>query len=636
MLKTQMEPLMPLRLSFALTACLALLSLNHCVPAAPKLECSQCPCAEKLGYVCIDALCIKEENLSLYSTICAGVLAERSKAEVTKAEPNPKSDAPTPEIPIDDSDKTKRFVEFPDAGSESHQEATNEAFDAGETDLDTQELFQEADPQEANMGEKTQAEPPQEEGYPEQPSESTDAGTGPESPPGEKMTPPERERPQEGPPGELPPEQTPTKTWTKTFGSTGYDGGYNVTIDGQGNIYLLASIEGAVRFGGTTLSPQGNEDIAVVKLDANGNFIWAQAFGGTGNDTGWWIQSDPTGNVFVIGHFSNTVGFGATTLTSKGGRDIFVVKLDTNGKVVWAKSFGGTQGDYGYGIAIGAIGEIYIIGRAGPIQVGTTTLTPKGNSDILVAKLDKNGKAIWAKMLGGPQNDYGYGISLDKNGQIYITGTFEGNISPGTLPSLTSNGDLDIIVAKLDPTGKFIWAKNIGGSGEDYSYTLHVDPQNAIYLVGDFNNSMRLGNTTLTSQGGQDIFLTKLDASGTFSWSSSLGGTGDEYSYAIAVDPNNGTTYLAGSFEGSMNIGGLTFQAKGQWDALLVEFRNTGRVSRVIAAGGTMEENAYVPALDKNNGLILVGDFEGNTTLFDGKNYTSQGDFDGFITRFPR
>ncbi|MCB5245750.1 MAG: SBBP repeat-containing protein, partial [Candidatus Cloacimonetes bacterium] len=177
--------------------------------------------------------------------------------------------------------------------------------------------------------------------------------------------------------------------WVEQAGGIGNDYGRSITIDSSGNSYITGYFYGTASFGSTTLTTTGSGavDIFVAKLDSSGNWLWAKQAGGNNWDVGFGIATDSSGNSYVTGFFAESASFGSTTLTSSGGEDIFVAKLDSSGNWLWAKQAGGTGLDIGYGIATDSSGNSYVTGFfAESASFGSTTLTSSGGEDIFVAK----------------------------------------------------------------------------------------------------------------------------------------------------------------------------------------------------------------------------------------------------------
>lgn len=357
--------------------------------------------------------------------------------------------------------------------------------------------------------------------------------------------------------------------WVKSFGGNVSDEGLSITVDAVGNTYTTGYFQGIVDFdpGPATynLTSGWNTDIFVLKLDSSGNFLWAKSFGGGPEERGTSITVDTTGNVYITGSFKGTVDFdpGAATnnLTATGTADVFILKLDTSGNFIWAKSIGGNSIVNATSISIDTLGNVYTVG----LFLGTadfdpgaasTNLTSAGMADIFVVKLDASGNLIWVKSFGGSSHDVGFSITVDAHGSVYTTGTFEGtaDFDPGPATfNLTSVGLTDFYILKLDSSGIFMWATSFGTNLQDFALSINHDDSGNIYTTGlfsgtvDFDPGPAINN--LTPVGQSDIFLQKLDASGNFIWAKSFGGSGSGcIAYSITLDPL-GNIYTTGLFE---------------------------------------------------------------------------------------
>ena len=260
----------------------------------------------------------------------------------------------------------------------------------------------------------------------------------------------------------------------------------------------------------------------------NGNFLWAKSFGGNGYSEGKSIALDISGNVYTTGVFSGTVDFdpgaGTTNFTSNGGNDVFVQKIDPQGNLLWVKCIGGSGPDKVESIIIDVFGSVYTTGSfIGTVDFdpnsGISTLTAQGNltSDSYIQKLDSGGNFLWAKSFGGVGNDLGSSITVDLSGNIYTTGVFLGTVDfdPGAgTTNLTSNGNKDVFIQKMDSSGNFLWAESFGGSNSDDSYSITVNALGDVYATGYFNDTVSFnpgaGTTGITSNGSDDVFVLKM------------------------------------------------------------------------------------------------------------------------------
>ena len=189
--------------------------------------------------------------------------------------------------------------------------------------------------------------------------------------------------------------------------------------------------------------------------------LWAKSAGGTAYDIGNSVSTDAIGNVFMTGiYYSPTITFGITTLTNANNvADIFIVKYDASGNVLWAKSAEGTWYDLSYGVCTDVIGNVFITGAfySPTITFGTTTLTNvNAANDIFIVKYDASGNVLWAKSAGGTGYDEGYAVSTDASGNVFLTGNFGSpniNFGTTTLTNTDTTGSFrDIFIAKLDGT----------------------------------------------------------------------------------------------------------------------------------------------------------------------------------------
>ncbi len=430
--------------------------------------------------------------------------------------------------------------------------------------------------------------------------------------------------------------QGPTFHWANGIGGGGYDDSRSVTVDNAGNVYATGSFDSIVDFNpGTTtfnLTSAGAGDIFVTKFNSSGTFVWAKRFGGTADDGGRSVKTDANGNVYVTGQFQGTTDFdpneGTFNLTAAGNADIFVVKLDVHGNLVWAKQLGGTSTDIGYSIAVDAGGNVFTSGYFTNTAdfdpgAGTVSLNAPGSWDIFISKLDAAGNYVWAKQIGGSSNDASYALTLDPAGNIYTTGTFFGtaDFDPGAgVFNLVANGTTwgDIFVSKLDNAGNFVWASQMGGIDYDEGHSIGIDAQGNVYTAGifsltaDFDPSAATSN--MVSAGGKDIFVSKLDASGNFVWAKQMGGNNQDWCSSMAVDAA-GNVYTTGYFTSiaDFNPGGGTnnLTSAGDWDAYISKLDNSGSFLWVKQIGSIIQETGQSIAIDNNGNLYTSGNFSG-------------------------
>ena len=422
--------------------------------------------------------------------------------------------------------------------------------------------------------------------------------------------------------------------WVENFNSTSLESisfSFGIDSDEVGNTYTTGFFTGTVEFGDTSLTSVGLSDVFVTKLDSNGNVIWAEQLEdtGLGLDFGLSISTDDLGNIYVTGikdadPETDLSDISADPTSAEG--EGFIAKLDSSGNLVWTENFDSTSFSLGRDVATDEVGNSYVLGNfSGDVNLGNQTLSSSGDTDIFVTKLDSNGNVEWNQKLGGTLSDNATGITLDKAGNTYITGEFEGTSTFGNI-TLTSNGDTDAFVAKLDNSGNIVWAQSFGGTSLDSGTNITLDEQDNIYLTGSFEDTVSFGDTTFTSSSENDGFnvnngfIVKLDTDGNILSAEQL-----DYSLLDIAAGNAGNIYGTGGFEDTVNIGDITLTSEGFTDGLVVnlDFNETSFTPFDPADDPVNLINAIVT--DDNLTIHLDGDFsptftggEGQTSFYDG------------------
>ena len=270
---------------------------------------------------------------------------------------------------------------------------------------------------------------------------------------------------------------------------------------------------GSIDFGtGVIRTPYvGDYDVFVAKLASTGATVWSKGFPNTGNEYGFGIATDGAGNVAVTGNFNNTVNFGGGDLVSPPFPDAFLLKLNANGGYVWAKDFGGVDGgDSGEAVAMDTAGNVVVgLNSNHVLNLGGGNLSVLGGSDVVIGKFTAAGAHVWSRRLGGPQTDEVAGLDIDANGNVLVCGNFRWTAAFGGV-SLSSAGFDDGFVAKYTSTGALVWAKQFGGLNSDWANAVAVAPSGDVYVAGTFNGSGFFAGTVLVSAGYGDAFLAHL------------------------------------------------------------------------------------------------------------------------------
>lgn len=303
--------------------------------------------------------------------------------------------------------------------------------------------------------------------------------------------------------------------WTKSLGGNNDDRGNAIVTDKSGNVFVTGYFQSLTMIiDSYTLSNSGNNDVFISKFNNSGNLVWAKSFIGGGNEEGNGLASDSLQNIYLTGLFySPVLSTGNSTIASAGSSDIFTVKLDNAGNDIWAKSAGGNLNDVGNAVNTDDVGNVYVTGNfiSSTLSVGSTVLANSGNNDVILIKYDVMGNELWAKAAGGVLDDTGAGLVTDGNNGFYVTGHFHSpSITLGTY-TLNNSGSGDGYVAKFNASGNVLSAIGMGGSADDGSNGVDIDPFGNVFVTGYFNSSsITFANYTLTNSGVADAFTAKL------------------------------------------------------------------------------------------------------------------------------
>ena len=308
--------------------------------------------------------------------------------------------------------------------------------------------------------------------------------------------------------------------WAKTpAGTSATSFGQSISLDTLGNVFVTGSFQNTVAFGTTTLTCTGSEDVFTVKYDPAGTEQWAKSGSGTGGDYANGVTADASGNSMVTGYFySPTITFGATVLTNaSGGGTFFIVKYDASGNVLWAKSAGGSQGpavtDRGNSLCSDTLGNIFVTGSffSSSITFGVTTLNSSGGDDLFVVKYDPLGTVLWAKSATGNMGGGGQSIRTDFFGNVYVAGAYSSSTLTLGAITLLNAGGTDGFLAKYDPVGNVLWAKNVGGSNSDWAAGIALGGGGTAYVTGSSQSPVvPFGTHTVTTNGNRDFIIAKL------------------------------------------------------------------------------------------------------------------------------
>ncbi len=383
--------------------------------------------------------------------------------------------------------------------------------------------------------------------------------------------------------------------------------------------------------GGCSVTMTADQQVGAL-FGTPGQALWADQFGSSGRDAGHGLVVDSADAVITVGEFSGTIAFGSTQLTSAGGTDIYVVKVQTSdGAVVWAKRFGSTSNDVGFDVAVDGSNNVYVTGRfLGSVDFGGGVLQSGAQDDAFVLKLGSDGSFGWARKIGGAGFDAGQGIAARGNA-VVVGGFFNGSMTVDTT-TLTSAGSSDIFVMSMAASnGSTNWVKSFGGTSGELSTDIAIDNTDNVVVTGSFAGTVNFGGGAISTPGGfSAVLLLKLaGATGAHLFSQGYGAS-DAHSrgYGIAIDSAN-SILLTGEFGGTVSFtcpNALTASQPNLMDAFLVKLTQAGSCTWAKGFGGTgtFDRNGRGVAVSGADTVAISGSFCGSMT-FGGPTLTAAG-----------
>lgn len=424
--------------------------------------------------------------------------------------------------------------------------------------------------------------------------------------------------------------------WAERFGDSHAQEGRAIAVDSDGNVVVAGIISGEVDFGsGTIQVPGAQQNAFVAKFDTNGSLQWSKSFGDAGAQFGTGVAVDGLNNILVVGYFSGEVDLGGGPLQSPLGYDIFLAKFDVNGAHLWSKQFGGGGADsdyqYGFAIAADASGNSIITGYfSGGVDFGGGFIEATSGSDIFLAKLDPSGNYLWGKGFG---NGKGQSVKTDIAGDVFVAGVISGSADFGGGTMLDA-GNGDAFVAKLDASGNHLWSKRFGDVNSQSANAVAVDQFGDVFVVGSISGSVDFGGGPLSGP-GQNAFIAKFDTDGAYMWSGRYGGNVEPSGQGVkdvAVDVM-GNVSIVGSFFGPVDFGGGSFQTAGAVDIFLAKFDGAGGHLWSKHFGDISNDYGQGVAVNSAGNVFITGYIEGTVNFGNGV-LQGAGGSDIFVAKF--
>lgn len=450
-----------------------------------------------------------------------------------------------------------------------------------------------------------------------------------------------------------------------SIGGPGADEARQLAVDAAGNVYVAGVFTGSLDAdpgpASVMLTSAGDADIFLAKYAPDGSVVWAWSIGGASADHVNAVAVDLQGNVYVAGGFAGQLDFepgeGDASVDAGGERHGFVARYSEAGALVWVTPLGLAGDDEVISMALDGAGNLVAAGLA---QMSTTPGQPstvqRGN--LFALRLDTDGRLLWSAVLPTASEGIGpVGVALSAEGEIVLAAAYTGTVRVALgagLVDTTSAGGSDILVLKLTPAGALIWARSIGGPGNEAPGAggLALDPSGNIALSGSFDGLLDVagdGQFVLEGQGQSDLLVVSLDAGGAVRWATSVGGAGRDGGQRVVTDAAS-YVYVAGWFTGvsttPAGLDGRALTGRGQGDAtdgLLAKFTPDGRLAWARAFGGRgvgpgQSSMVTGAAISARGDVLLAGRFWGADVDFDpgagAAILSAAGQSDAFVVAF--
>jgi len=435
-----------------------------------------------------------------------------------------------------------------------------------------------------------------------------------------------------------------TVQWARTFGDMagGMQRSRDVVYDAKTDS-LVTTIDFDTGIEPVGLPPVvglGIRDVYALRYPANGDVPKWGVRGGDGYEQFRATAAvDIAGNVILAGGFDGTIGFGdgAATVTTAGGFDVFVAKLDPDGKQLWIKSFGDFDKQFASDVAVDDEGNIVVVGFVrGQIDFGFGPVSGGAEPELFVAKLDPGGQGVWAyRPCKALEEEFYYppvSVAYAGDKKFAVSGTSIGTVSfvPVSFPP---QGDADVFLARIGPDGKGIWGNTFGAQGTSQrGHAVAAGPAGEIAIAGRVVGDVSFGGAALESGGGQDAFVALFDAAGNPKYSRRFGGPATQTGTGVAIDPK-GNVLLSGAYQGVVQFFGENAFINNElgdqpWDGFVAKLDPLGAIVWAMNLNGPKDQYPSAITVKTDGSAIVTGWFQERLDLSEKDTWPALGNVD--------
>ena len=429
--------------------------------------------------------------------------------------------------------------------------------------------------------------------------------------------------------------------WSGYLGGSQSDLARAVAVDGQGNAWVTGSTESAGWVsGGSDTTYGGNSDAFVVKISRSGQLLWSTYLGGSGEDEGLGIAVDALGNAWVTGRTDSTGwAFGGFATEPAGGDDAFLAKIDDDGQLLWATYMGGSVDDEGRDVAVDSAGNAWVTGwtrSSGWVADGFDVTFDGGPRDAFVAGVDGNGQMLWSSYLGGNNEDIGFSIDVDVDGDLWLAGrTASSGWVAGGFDTTFGGGDYDAMVAKITTGGVLLWSSYLGGNARDGGTRDSRAPGGNAWVTGwTDSDGWVAGGENISRSGGIDAFVGLIGDNGQLLWTTYLGGEESDQGLCVVSDAAGNGWVVGMTASPDWVADGDDSQLDGLQDAFVAKLDPLGQIVHSSYLGGDLSEWGYGVAADALGNVWITGETNSEDWVSDGlsENYHG-GTWDAYLAK---
>ncbi len=431
---------------------------------------------------------------------------------------------------------------------------------------------------------------------------------------------------------------TLAQTWgASTFSQTTNEAA-DIELNNLNESYVAGYFSGQTSFGPSSSlsSTQGNTDAYVAKYAASGAVIWVKQFGGLAADRAIDLAVGPDQNIVLTGQFFGSVTFGATTLVSNANsKDIFIVKLDPAGNVLWARKEGGSSPDNPYKLTVDHANNIILTGEyQGTATIGANNFTSNnGSFDLFIAKYTSGGTPVWSLSGSADLDDRGLSVAVDASDNIFFTGQFSNTLTFAS-NTYVNNGINVGFLCKMNPAGQ-VQFLHLMKAGYVLPYDVEVNGNNEPIVAGDFLGNMlyydQNGSNSIQNPYDKQIFILKTSNTGQYIWNNTLGSQNELSARTLSIDPGNNifvTGYFKCDLSQIQDSSETIFNSVGFRDPYLLKVSNSGSRTYIKQFGSKLDDEGKGVAVRQMDKPLLCGSYTSDlnfvpgTATFGADNYT--------------